>query len=50
VALGAAPLEASTCAEGDPGVVETSLFYRMAHKAIIADEDAVQVLEPASIC
>ncbi len=30
-----------------PGVVETSLFYRMAHKAIIAEEDAVNILEPA---
>lgn len=27
------------------GVVETSLFYRMAHKAIIAGKDGVKVLE-----
>ncbi len=28
-----------------PGVVETSLFYRLAHKAIIAGENGVRVLE-----
>lgn len=27
------------------GVVETSLFYKMAHKAIIAGEDGIKVLE-----
>ena len=28
-----------------PGVVETSLFYKMAHKVIIAGQDGVKVLE-----
>lgn len=28
-----------------PGIVETSLFYRLAHKAIIAGENGIMVLE-----